>query len=659
MKTFNTLNRALIKRVELLPNVFEFETEKYGIHEYAAIYGIEKILRRTKVTKLLKSEPNYYLEAQHKRLVKYAANGQIAEFNFLSRVILTKSISYRILALNRTMKDWFTMPIRNLRRIWNELSFISRTLSSDLKFKRVWIDKKEGDYARPLGVPTPAWRGYSFMWMNHLETYYKAAGQLQTWQHGGRSGVGVLSCYKQLIPRIKNSNTIFEFDIKGFFDNISHESIIKRFKETLGYDTAQWVASILEARPMKYVLPPKESDIALQKWEQASQDENLREFYPVPSGTVKINYVNLTEEEKRSLIEQEEGLGEFLINQKAEQEREISLGIATRIERGVPSSGPLIDDNPITMDEIWEHLDPEDQAILKEFRNEQFLVDSYGKIMRGERINEAQSTIYSRSENDRELGRDAWKNLGQPGKGVPQGLGTSPFISTFLTDTQLYELGTDQKALIMYMDDGILFAENSTDMENKVKRLRGLLGGIGLELAEEKSKYVKIDGVWKDSLKFLGLRYLPESDTFMSDTRSGTKVQFPSRGDWEDIKNLAALNNTSQYTIRQKFDKLINTQAYEAGLKHGFLGCIIAGSQYKDAPDNETKKEDIRRGQNSAWAQIENSGGFIWKSQDFVNHTEYLTNVSSIATHRFAEFNRKGRKLYVGCRGSRGRKQRV
>jgi hypothetical protein len=227
MKNYNEINRALIKKTELLPNVFEFSTEKYGIHEYAAIYGIEKILRRTKVTKLLKSQPNYYLEAQHKRLVKYAANGQIAEFNFLSKVILTKSISFRILALNRTMKDWFIMPIRNLRRIWNELSFISRTLSSDLKFKRVWIDKKEGDFARPLGVPTPAWRGYSFMWMDHLETFFKAGGYLQPWQHGGRSGVGVLSCYKQLIPRLKESNTIFEFDIKGFSTTLVMKLLLK------------------------------------------------------------------------------------------------------------------------------------------------------------------------------------------------------------------------------------------------------------------------------------------------------------------------------------------------------------------------------------------------------------------------------------------------
>jgi len=42
LKKYNELNRALIKRKELLPNVFEFSTKKFGIHEYAACYGIEK-----------------------------------------------------------------------------------------------------------------------------------------------------------------------------------------------------------------------------------------------------------------------------------------------------------------------------------------------------------------------------------------------------------------------------------------------------------------------------------------------------------------------------------------------------------------------------------------------------------------------------------------
>jgi hypothetical protein len=595
--TFNKLNRALIKRVELLPNVFEFSTEKYGIHEYAAIYGIEKILRRNKVTKLLKSQPNYYLERQHKRLVQYAANGQVSEFNHLSRIILQKSISYRILALNRTIDDWFLLPIRKLRRIWNELSFISKTLSSDLKFKRVWIDKKEGDYARPLGVPTPAWRCYSFMWMNHIESFYKASNCLQPWQHGGRSGVGVLSCYRQLIPRLKESNTIYEFDIKGFFDNISHESIIKRFKETLGSTTAEWIHNILQAKPSGYKLPPEPST------SEAGRAYNFRDEW----------------------------------------------------EHVIPMFGPsywfrVVQQLPQTVNSAnWGVIVENTRKLMPFVINPTSL---NGKIYYYEAQEDMPHNTFGQA-------RDNVRGLALPNKGVPQGLGTSPFISTFLTDTYLYELGTENKALIMYMDDGILFASCKSEMETLIKRLTELLKALGLSLAENKSKYVKINGEWQDSIRFLGLRYLPESDTFMSDTRSGTKVQFPAKGDWEDVKALAALNQSSVSGIKQKFDMLINTQAYEAGLKYGFLGCLIAGSQYKDAPPMEERREAIQRGQASAWARIEKSSGFIWKFQDLMKHTEYLTNVSSIATHRFAEFNRKGRKFFIPRRTYRSKKQRI
>jgi hypothetical protein len=247
---------------------------------------------------------------------------------------------------------------------------------------------------------------------------------------------------------------------------------------------------------------------------------------------------------------------------------------------------------------------------------------------------------------EREHARDAWKNLGQPGKGVPQGLGTSPFLSTFLTDTYLYELGTDRKALIMYMDDGILFARNKAEMEKLITRLKELLGALGLEMEPAKSRYVKLEGEWLDSVKFLGLRFLPKENTIMSDTRGGTRIKFPMNAEWDDVKTLAVMNSASISNIKEKYDRLINTTAYEAGLRYGFLGCLIAGSQYKENKSMEERRDDIRKGQNSAWALMEKSKGFIWKFQDLHNYTEYLTNITSIQVHKFMNLQRKGGKLY-------------
>jgi hypothetical protein len=450
------------------------------------------------------------------------------------------------------------------------------------------------------------------MWMDQIEKFQKASGNLASWQHGGRSGVGVLSCYKQLIPRLKIENTIYEFDIKGFFDNISHEVIIARFEETMGPIIAKWISNILKAKPTKYILPSEDKDIAAKKFKAKLLEDFMDDW-----GT-------------RSMTYEEAGF--------------IGIHDYSDIPEGTPVS-------ELSRYVLFSEIEAWDVAIAK-VSKPKTLEDEYKNLMSSKepftrRVGNSitgEIPIVKPTEQSRAQGRDNWKDLGQPGRGVPQGLGTSPFISTFMTDTYLKDLKNN---LIMYMDDGILFAKSPQEMTKLRKILDEKLNVMGLEIAPEKSKYSKKSNKWLDTIKFLGLRYLPESDTFMSDTRSGTKVQFPAKGDWEDVKNMAAINHTNVSNIKQKFDKLINTQAYEAGLKYGFLGCMIAGSQYKDNLPMEARKDEIRKGQNSAWAAIEKSKGFIWKSQDLCYHTEYLTNVSSIACHRFAEFNRIGRKLFI------------
>lgn len=622
------LNHALIKKFELLPNVSDFYTEKYGIHEYAAIYGIEKILRRTYAEKLVAGGPNKYLFRQYQRLSYYAQRGELEKFNYLSSVILKKSISFRILALNRVMKDWFIMKIKDLRRIWRSLSYIASNESSDLKFKRVWIDKKPGDYARPLGVPTPAWRCYSFMRLDHMERYLKGQKYLESWQHGGRSGKGVLSCYKDLIPKLKTANTIFEFDIKGFFDNISHSQIVQVFERSLGPQISAWVSNILKAQPSSYVLPPKEADIAYTTYVEALN--NPDDDWGVMSPTLEDEGFVRDYDDYR--LQNNQTVGDWpedFVSSQEEAEWDEIIAKKTKEITLRGSYKAIMDQQPFTR-----------------------------------RIGNSLSVVSMApaTEIDRNIGRDTWKNLGQPGKGVPQGLSTSPFVSTLMTDVILHELG-NQGNLIMYMDDGILFAKSKDAMKKVIELLKEKLSILGLEIAPEKSKYVKEDGQWTNSLRFLGLRYLPDEDTITSETRSGTSIRFPVKGEWPDIRDLMATNGMCSVSgMRKKFDRLINTQAYEAGLKYGFLGCLIAGSQYKDALTLIERKERVREGQGSSWASIKASQGFIWKFQDLYNHTESLTNISSIACERFARFHRKELKFYVPRKPQsirRTRKERV
>jgi len=113
-KLSQSFNRALIKRVDLLPNVSEFKTHRLGVHEYAAVYGIEKVRRTTKVEKLNKGKPNLYLERVAYTLTKYAIEGRVCEYNKLSDITQRKSKAFRVLALNRTIDNWYTIPIKKI-----------------------------------------------------------------------------------------------------------------------------------------------------------------------------------------------------------------------------------------------------------------------------------------------------------------------------------------------------------------------------------------------------------------------------------------------------------------------------------------------------------------------------------------------------------------
>jgi hypothetical protein len=394
--------------------------------------------------------------------------------------------------------------------------------------------------------------------------------------------------------RLKTSKFIFEFDIKGFFDNISHASIIQTFKENLFYSSpiTTWVSRILDTKPTSYTLPPV---------------QNYRERFMAAYNDYETYH------------------------------------------------------DPITFKtEYWNCKTPANPMEEEQLRKLSDLSTGYRMWSRPTKINgKTYYIVVTDTLSNKSLGesRDTWYNLGLKGRGVPQGLNTSPFISTIMTDKVFYDLGL-WKAIIMYMDDGLLFAETREEMIKHIQMLKAGLSALGLSMAMEKSGILKEDGKWVRSMKFLGLRYLPEEDTLMSDTRSGTQVKFPTKGDWNDIKLMAVQNQLSVPYMRKKFDKLINTQAYETGLKYGFLGCLIAGSQYKEAMTMVERKEAIQIGQASSWARITESKGYVWKHQDLMNFPETLTNVSSIASHRFAEANRLGYKLHIR-RGGKVRRTNV
>lgn len=459
----NKLNTRLFKRVVKLPNVSEFVALKTGLHDYALMYGIEKAVRITKAVKLVESDrANKYLVNQAKRLSRYAANREMEKFACLSRLMLERSVTFRLLALNHVLPEWFLLKRHKLKGLWNRLSKLCWTLTSNLNYKRVWIDKKPNDYARPLGVPVVEWRAFSYMRMDHLERGFKALGMIRPFQHGGRSGVGVLSAWAALIPRLKESRYIYEFDLKGFFDNVNHSAIL-RLVEPFGTELYYWIKGILKKGPKSYVMPPENKDAALQ----ALKAQTL----PKPTG--------------------------IFTDWKVTEDHGVqSLGQGyQKILKGIPLEVNLED---LSEEDVDFYFRRKAVRVYQEYKVKLLNGGSMlvGEPMDLERYILSEKEAHANTNNVitdvyvdkaeplwREKARDSWKQLGIPGKGVPQGLGTSPLLSTILTDTYLKSI---EDNLLMYMDDGLIFAETRTELDGVLTRMKTLLKSFGVEIEPKK-----------------------------------------------------------------------------------------------------------------------------------------------------------------------------
>jgi hypothetical protein len=624
---FKSKYRHLVKSYKLIPNVAEYTTELVGYHLTALLYGIEKVIRKVYVRKLNKGEYNEYLERQMLRLSKYAVEGQLEKYLYLADILMTKSVSYRCKMWNEVDRNVIHRSPAEIDRIWRKITKLCESRSSNLNYKRVWISDpgKSEKYTRPLGVPTLEWRINSRMKLDIIERWFKGQGLLAPWQHGGRSGKGTLSCYKEVLPKYLQYKNIFEFDIKGFFNNISHEVITSLFEK---YFNKKIIKGFLNTKPKEYLIPPESEDKGLIDFKNQAAMEEVMDFQPI------ADTYDFYEERVHAKAW-------FYLDQSPEMEDEINRDPDPYFQRNREERSAALD---------WQY----------EIAPELSIIDTYGNSMEGkaqtnvdldELIEESEgvltpgllalhkskigiSKVNYPNYLDRALGRDNWKGLGQEGKGVPQGLGTSPFLSTVTTDLELDKI-MPKGSITMYMDDGLLFSNE--DINTVVGTLQDGLKRLGLEMAPEKSSLVKSEGRWLKTLKFLGMRYDGETNELMSDTRRGTKVKFPERLTGEQLYEWIGNNTELWEEVKKTYtrQRTVKLSTWETGLKTGILGTMIANSQYKNMAPMWLRKLEIERGKLEAWKRSRQSDSVLLWPRQFVPEEQTLTNLSSIFWETF------------------------
>jgi len=238
------------------------------------------------------------------------------------------------------------------------------------------------------------------------------------------------------------------------------------------------------------------------------------------------------------------------------------------------------------------------KSALKEFRN---------NSLRG--INNHEDR-----ENYQEL-----LSLIEPGRvGVPQGHPLSPLLS-ILTLNDLYK--KSEGNLLMYMDDGIIYGDTYEEVINTLQKLIELGEKLsGVSINSLKSSWVKSDGDWLDSLKFLGVRYIPKEGTFYGETRNGSKVEIPRR-------SLKGAKLPTEYTEKDQYILEDIRGSGREAFRYDFFGTCLSFMYNNGNIDSSSERKiwKLEAKKNSTVSRIQSK---YWKQGiklDLANASSYAT----------------------------------
>jgi hypothetical protein len=596
-------------KLSYLPNCTGFLTYSKTKNFFADLFGVKKTDREFEILKDGRiTVANNYLRKQYMRLIKAAKAGDKEQFTSIANMLMTKSKIYRMVGMNRTLSGWFfELKLSKIKSVTRKLKkLIFKYPKGQVVFDRTWIPKKEDKYGRPLGVPTMEWRIWSWMNLNLMEIWYNHTGQLPTWQHGGRSGKGVVTAWSEVLE-VLDRKYLYEFDLKGFFNNVNHKAVIK-FIENTGYgqDLTTWVEETLASRVRRRNLPPME--------------EERPEFHVKAMNVSKAIYaIKLMESEAFDLLKSRFDL--YRVGQMGMSELKDTFEKDLLKTFAKPETAEIIGSIERKNPTNWGNPEKDITAKLlaqQEERNRTEWKERAVLRLQANKFVEAanKSTMAGLYTSD-DLGdvREQHFGLLSTSKGLPQGLGTSPFLSV---QTLAYywnkSIGVsprwkDNKGLVMYMDDGLIYADTQEELDSKVTQLNWALEQLGVEIEPKKSRIVKEHGIWKEDLKFLGMTYQYAIDWMKSDTRNGVSIQFPRAQMRDHISDLYAKGNSSN--INWLVKGVFTEASYKAAYRFGLLGLFIAQAQ---APQNIDKsmQQLIQIGINKVDWKLTKLRGTFW-----------------------------------------------
>jgi len=377
-------------------------------------------------------------------LYLFKKHGDYKNYWRISELIL-KDKDYLLSVFHKTHPAWYKkFSLSKVYSILSEVELIMNTPTSKLKinFKRVYIPKANGKN-RPLGVPTLSWRVYLSM-LNNVLSFVRVDTPLVSGQHGYLKSRSLLTAWEEIFGSLEKFDYVYEFDLKGFFDNVPLETVDLSLKRNYGMNKS-FRDRLLALNRSICTLEPVDKIVENDRLILLNSDgtENVNKFYDSSFSFCLSRYWTW-------------------ICQK-------STSRTVLPKQNISLNWPSLE----TLDTLFN---PECEEMVKD---EDLPIPSH-----------------TFDVDDRKI-------VQYKVKGIPQGAATSPTLSTLCLDQTLLDINSSKESkIIMYADDGLIFSKTRKGIESCKEALSKIVA-----INENKSSYVKIKKFIKE-LKFCGLVYL-------------------------------------------------------------------------------------------------------------------------------------------------------
>jgi hypothetical protein len=217
------------------------------------------------------------------------------------------------------------------------------------------------------------------------------------------------------------------------------------------------------------------------------------------------------------------------------------------------------------------------KALKQEWENLKEAYEKAGKVNKDWAKNSGMYLIH----NGKKLVKP--KTSAQAEHGVPQGYSLSPLLAcaTLANDLEgcrytskyfgaqegLYRKAKDR--ILMYMDDGLIISNEPLDGFGLKTDFEMTANLVGTQVNLKKSRMIMENGQWLvDKFKFLGVEYIPGSDTLKAMTRNGSEKWFPG----SEVGKMDLRGPSSRIFLRY----LESHGDIATAQKYGFFNAILA-----------------------------------------------------------------------------------